>query len=102
MRTFISVTVSTLCAALAVGGAYARAPKPGSPATTGKGAKISIVRGTSFCVGSGITDASTGEGKVSFYITLHNRGAVAGTVSIWPVRHYNDGATRESARALSS
>jgi hypothetical protein len=97
MRTLASVTLSAVCVALTVGGAQATAAKGGQPATAGKGARISVNRGLSFCTGSGITDPSTGTGKVSFYITLRNRGPVAGKVSIWPVRHYSDGKTDESA-----
>jgi hypothetical protein len=97
VRTLVSGTVSAVSAALALGAAQAVAAKPGVPASAHKGAKISVDRGASFCLGSGITDPATGQGKVSFYITLRNRGAVAGTVSIWPVRHYSDGTTDESA-----
>jgi hypothetical protein len=97
MRTLAFVTLAAVCLALTVGGAQAIAAKPGPRAPAGKGARIAVVRGLSFCTGSGITDPDTGTGKVGFYITLHNRGPVAGTVSVVPVRHYSDGKTEESA-----
>jgi hypothetical protein len=101
MKTFASVTLSAACVALALGAETVGA-KGGPPGTAVKGAKISVDRGLSYCIGSGIADPSTGSGKVSFYVTLHNRGSAAGTVSIWPVRRYDDGKTDESALDLRS
>lgn len=63
----------------------------------GKRANIYVVAAKSFCVATGISDAYTGNGKVTVYLTLHNSGAVAGKVNIVPVRHYDDGGINESA-----
>src|SRR3954447_18112807 len=61
-----------------------------------RSAHISVLAKQSFCVASGISDYYTGDGKVTFYMTLHNTGS-GGKVNIVPVRHYSDGSINESA-----
>jgi hypothetical protein len=59
-------------------------------------ANISVVASKSFCVASGISDYYTGDGKVTFYITLRNTSYRGGKVNITPVRHYDDGSYNAS------
>lgn len=65
--------------------------------TAAESAKISVVASQSFCIPTGISDIYTGDGKVTFYITLRNTGSSAGKVNITPVRHYDDGQFNASA-----
>jgi hypothetical protein len=58
---------------------------------------IYLVAAKSFCVPTGIDDAYTGDGHVTFYLTFRNSGDEDGTVSAVPVRHYDDGDINESA-----
>ena len=60
-------------------------------------ANIYLVAKKSFCGSTGISDIYTGNGKVTFYMTLRNSGAKGGKVNIIPVRHYDDGTINESA-----
>jgi len=85
-------------AALVVPAAQAVTLAPASgAAATGKKANIFVIASKSFCIASGISDVYTGNGKIIFYLTLRNSGAVAGKVDIVPVRHYDDGESNESA-----
>ena len=54
-------------------------------------AAVQVVPGTSYCTASGIDDLYTGDGHVQFFLTLTNGGGEPRTVSITPVRHYDDG-----------
>jgi hypothetical protein len=74
----------------------AGAPAASSVSSVATLAQISVVAKQSFCLASGISDYYTGDGKVTFYMTLHNTGS-RGKVNIVPVRHYSDGSINESA-----
>jgi hypothetical protein len=58
---------------------------------------IKLVAKKSFCIATGIDDAYTGDGHVEFFFTFRNVGDVGGTVSVIPVRHYDDGGINMSA-----
>jgi hypothetical protein len=68
-----------------------------SSASHDGGANIYLVASKSFCEPTGIDDAYTGDGHVTFYLTFRNSGSHGGTVSAVPVRHYDDGDINESA-----
>lgn len=54
-------------------------------------ANVDVVPGKSYCTATGIDDLYTGDGHVQFFLTLTNSGGEPKTVSITPVRHYDDG-----------
>lgn len=60
-------------------------------------AHIYVVASKSFCASTGIADVYTGDGKIEFFLTLHNSGGAAGKVDVLPVRYYDDGGINESA-----
>ena len=49
-----------------------------------------------FCVPSGVDDPSTGDGHVTFIVTLENVGVEDTDVTVYPVQHYTDGTSNES------
>src|SRR4051794_11763360 len=67
-----------------------------SAAETASGANVYLVASKSFCRATGIDDAYSGDGHVTFYLTFKNSGGEGGTVSAVPVRHYDDGEFNES------
>lgn len=60
-------------------------------------ASVTVVAAESFCTPTGIDDLYTGDGHVTFFVTLRNDGGSDATVSVTPVRHYDDGEINESA-----
>src|SRR5689334_20973249 len=87
------LTLTGAMVALALGTAHIAAGARDANTKT----NIYVVASKSFCLASGISDQYTGNGKVIFYMTLRNSGSTPGKVDIVPVRHYDDGATNESA-----
>ena len=65
----------------------------GSSATpvVATGANVYLVASKSFCSPSGVDDIYTGDGHVVFFYTFKNSGGEDGTVTVTPVRHYDDG-----------
>lgn len=80
--------VAVAVVALAVAASSTAAPQK---------ANIYVVASKSFCLGSGIADAYTGEGKIIFYMTFKNSGSSVGKVNVIPVRYYDDGNSNASA-----
>jgi hypothetical protein len=62
-------------------------------------ANANIVADTtdSFCSPTGVDDYYTGNGHVTFYVTLRNDGDETGSSSVVPVRYYSDGDVNMSA-----
>jgi hypothetical protein len=59
-------------------------------------ANIAVDRTGSWCEATGVYDFYTGNGRVTFFITLRNHGDESGTLDLIPVRHYDDGSTNDS------
>jgi hypothetical protein len=84
-----------LCGVLGVPAAAA----PTSPTASASrivSSAVAIVARQSFCVATGISDLYTGNGKVTFYLTLRNTGSSRAKVDVQPIRHYDDGAINNS------
>ncbi|MEX2645452.1 MAG: hypothetical protein WD249_04240 [Gaiellaceae bacterium] len=64
--------------------------------TPSGGADIVLVKKQSWCLATGIDDLYTGDGHVTFYLTLRNRGTEAGEVTVTPIRYYDDGNDNRS------
>lgn len=62
---------------------------------------ISVVGAESFCLPTGIDDAYTGEGHVTFYLVVRNTGSASGRAQVTPVRHYDDGQENDSAMDMT-
>lgn len=86
------------CLALAGCGSSSSSSSSGG----GDGPSISVVSGESFCIPSGVDDLYTGDGHVTFYVTVRNDGTGDGTAEITPIRHYDDGQLNESAMDMVS
>jgi hypothetical protein len=59
-------------------------------------AHIAVVKRASFCLATGVSDPYTGDGRVTFYITLRNTGGKADSFDVQPIRHYDDGSVNNS------
>jgi hypothetical protein len=57
---------------------------------------IYIVASKSFCTATGVDDIYTGDGHVQFFLTLKNSGGADGSLSMTPVRYYDDGTDNRS------
>lgn len=86
VTAFIVVLV---LAFLAIVGALLVTHDPSAPSAAE--ADVDVVPGKSYCMASGIDDLYTGDGHVQFFLTLTNSGGEPRTVSIIPIRHYDDG-----------
>jgi hypothetical protein len=86
LRIVVLLVVATC---IAVPGESAAAP-------AAKRANVYVVASKSFCAATGIYDQYSGDGRVEFFITLHNSGGKAGTLTLTPVRYYDDGQMNES------
>src|SRR5207247_1537438 len=59
-------------------------------------ARIQVVAKQSWCAATGVDDLYTGNGHVTFFLTLRNTGRARGSVTLTPVRYYDDGADNRS------
>jgi hypothetical protein len=95
--------IAALTAVVMLGSAAFVSAAAAPVALSAKGkANIYVVARKSFCVSTGISDYYTGNGKVEFFLTLRNSGPVAGSVSIVPVRYYDDGGMNASVMDMVS
>lgn len=90
------VTVTTTRSTTTTAAPVVQVPKPVTVAVPKPEAHISLVAGSSFCVATGIDDAYTGDGHVTFFLTFRNSGGADGSLSAVPVRHYDDGQENNS------
>jgi hypothetical protein len=67
-----------------------------STSTSASESNIAVVKRTSFCLATGVSDVYTGEGRVTFYISLRNTGGKADSFDVQPIRHYDDGSVNNS------
>lgn len=94
----IGLVAGTLIAAFLLAVAVVPAEDTSSTgAPEAAAANIYLVASKSFCRATGVDDAYTGDGHVTFFLTFRNTGGEAGSVGAAPVRHYDDGEMNSSA-----
>lgn len=71
-------------------------PPPPPPAAPEPKANVFVVAKKSFCTATGVDDAFTGDGHVQFFLTIRNSGKKSGSITITPVRYYDDGTSNKS------